>query len=213
MLNSFLKCSFLLTIMKIVSVSAGDSSNLDDPVLFCDGCFALVSEVEKDMSVNTGQKLNTRIEKTLSGVCSTDRLRAYKFSPPTQVKTCSAILARYKLVLSNILREEYRGGRTSTVETLTSKFCTQVTFACDDDKNISYTLYRLQELVWVGRFLHCSRKGRGKRLRQRQKKRRNKMLMKLKMMLKRMNYSLYNKINIQILSCFSVFDSFCSFSS
>ena len=26
------------------------SSALDDPTLFCDGCFALVSELEKDMS-------------------------------------------------------------------------------------------------------------------------------------------------------------------
>ena len=60
--------SFLpLAIINIVCINAGDSSNLDDPVLFCDGCFALVSEVEKDMSMNMGQKLNTRIEKTLSG--------------------------------------------------------------------------------------------------------------------------------------------------
>ena len=85
MFNSFLQISLLLVILNIVTTSAGESSNLDDPVLFCDGCFALVSEVEKDMSLNKGQKLNTRIEKTLSGVCSTDRLRAYKFSPPTQV--------------------------------------------------------------------------------------------------------------------------------
>ena len=94
-----------------------------------------MSEVEKDMSLNKGQKLNTRIEKTLSGVCSTDRLRAYKFSPPTQVKTCNAILGKYTMVLSNILREEYRGGKTSTVETLTRLFCTEVIFVCDDDED------------------------------------------------------------------------------
>ena len=135
MFNSFIQISLLLLIFNIVTASAGDSSNLDDPVLFCDGCFALVSEVEKDMSLNKGQKLNTRIEKTLSGVCSTDRLRAYKFSPPTQVKTCNAILGKYTMVLSNILREEYRGGKTSTVDNLTRLFCTEVTFVCDDDED------------------------------------------------------------------------------
>merc|ERR1712179_327274 len=127
--------SFLpLAIINIVCINAGDSSNLDDPVLFRDGCFALVSEVEKDMSMNKGLKLNTRIEKTLSGVCSTDRLRAYKFSPPTQVKTCNGILGKYTVMLSNILREEYRGGRSSNVETLTRLFCTEGTGACHGRK-------------------------------------------------------------------------------
>ena len=94
-----------------------------------------MSEVEKDMSMNKGQKLNTRIEKTLSGVCSTDRLRAYKFSPPTQVKTCNAILGKYTMVLSNILREEFRGGKTSTVETLNRLFCTEVISVWYDYEN------------------------------------------------------------------------------
>ena len=35
----------------LVWTIAAEKSNLDDPVLFCDGCFALVSEIEKDMSV------------------------------------------------------------------------------------------------------------------------------------------------------------------
>ena len=46
-MNIFL---FLLLVLTIISVSA-EKSNLDDPVLFCDGCFALVSEIDKDMSV------------------------------------------------------------------------------------------------------------------------------------------------------------------
>merc|ERR1711892_1599998 len=129
--NCILNISIFLVVLGIVSVHAGDSSNLADPVLFCDGCFALVSEVEKDMSLSKGQKLNTRIENSLSDVCSTDRLRAYKFSPPTQVKTCNAILGKYRMVLSNILREEYRVGRSSSVETLTKLFCTEATGACE----------------------------------------------------------------------------------
>ena len=104
------------------------SSNLDDPVLFCDGCFALVSEVEKDMSGSrlSGEKLQARITTSLAGVCSTDRLRAYMFSPPTQVKTCTAILAKYKHLLVSVLREEYRGGKVSSVDKLTQLFCEEV---------------------------------------------------------------------------------------
>merc|ERR1719315_496345 len=63
-----------------------------------------------NLSSKKGEKLKSRIEKSLAGVCSTDRLRAYKFSPPTQVKTCTAILGQYRLVLGNILQEQYRGG-------------------------------------------------------------------------------------------------------
>ena len=105
-----------------------DKSNLDDPVLFCDGCFAMVSEIAKDMSVSgsSGQTLRTRIDASLGGVCSTDRLRAYKFSPPTQVKTCEGILGKYKHLLVSILREEYRGGKQSSVDKLTQLFCKEV---------------------------------------------------------------------------------------
>ena len=109
----------------------GDPSSLSDPVLFCDGCFAMVSEIEKDMSSNHGRKLMERIETSLANICSTDRLRAYKFSPPTQVKTCTAILAKYRMSLTNILREQYRGGKTSSVGTLTNLFCTEGTKACE----------------------------------------------------------------------------------
>jgi len=91
----------------------------------------MVSEIEKDMSSNHGRKLMERIETSLMNVCSTDRLRAYKFSPPTQVKTCTAILAKYRMSLTNILREQYRGGKTSSVETLTNLFCTEGTKACE----------------------------------------------------------------------------------
>ena len=42
------------------ATSSEEKSNLDDPALFCDGCFALVSEVVKDMSDNTAkQKLKS----------------------------------------------------------------------------------------------------------------------------------------------------------
>ena len=63
-----------ILVFLVLEVSS-EKSNLDDPVLFCDGCFALASEIEKDLAVNTGQTLKTRIETSLGAVCSTDRLR------------------------------------------------------------------------------------------------------------------------------------------
>merc|ERR1712150_390 len=127
-MNIFL---FLLLVLTIISVSA-EKSNLDDPVLFCDGCFALVSEIEKDMSVRSGETLKTRLERSLTNVCSTERLRAYKFSPPTQVKTCSAMLAKYRNLLTSVLRDQYRGGRQPGLEQLTDLLCTKGTKACKD---------------------------------------------------------------------------------
>ena len=113
----------------IVSGASGqpEKSNLDDPALFCDGCFALVSEVVKDMSDNSAkQKLQARIDQSLDNVCITDRLRSYKFSPPTQVKTCNAILDKYRILLTGILKTEFSGGKMSSVEAITERFCMKV---------------------------------------------------------------------------------------
>ena len=54
-----------------------EKNNLEDPVLFCDGCFALASELHKDLSstAGAGLKLRERVEASLAAVCSTDRLR------------------------------------------------------------------------------------------------------------------------------------------
>jgi len=127
-----LSAIILVFCFSTLALGGEKSSALDDPTLFCDGCFALVSELEKDMSGSaaSGLNLKTRIENSLSGVCSTERLRAYKFSPPTQVKTCSAILDAFPHLLRSVLREQFRGGRLSSVEDLTQLFCIQGTKAC-----------------------------------------------------------------------------------
>ena len=44
---------------------------------------SLSSHVQR--SAFQGEKLEARIDRGLAGVCTTDKLRAYKFSPPTQV--------------------------------------------------------------------------------------------------------------------------------
>ena len=115
----------IVTTVLLLLVSA-EKTNLDDPVLFCDGCFAMVSEIEKSLSVRSGQTLKARIEKSLASVCTTDKLRSYKFSPPTQVKTCTAILGRWRPLLTSLLRDQYRGGSRPSLETLTDIICTQV---------------------------------------------------------------------------------------
>ena len=50
---------------------ASEKSNLDDPVLFCDGCFAMFSAIKKSLSVRSGQTLKARIENSLGSVCTT----------------------------------------------------------------------------------------------------------------------------------------------
>ena len=45
-------------------------------------CYKFCSTVFAD---HQGEKLEARIDRSLAGVCSIDKLRAYKFSPPTQV--------------------------------------------------------------------------------------------------------------------------------
>ena len=118
---------FLLLLMFEVMQGEKSGSTLgDDPVVACDGCYALVSEVVQDMTRSTGQTLKTRIETSLAGLCTTDRLRSYKFSPPTQVKSCNSILGRYRHMLSNILQDEFRGGKLATVDQVTERFCFQV---------------------------------------------------------------------------------------
>ena len=67
--------NILLT--SLVNNKNKEKNNLEDPVLFCDGCFALASELHKDLSSSAGAglKLRERVEASLAAVCSTDRLR------------------------------------------------------------------------------------------------------------------------------------------
>ena len=50
-----------------------------------------------------------------------------------QVKTCNAILEKYRLMLRSVLKEGFRGGRAATVENLTEQFCQKVELSqlCD----------------------------------------------------------------------------------
>ena len=62
----------------IVNNKNKEKNNLEDPALLCDGCFALASELHKDLSstAGAGLKLRERVEASLAAVCSTDRLRS-----------------------------------------------------------------------------------------------------------------------------------------
>ena len=51
---------------------------------------------------------------------------------PAQVKTCEAILAKYRNMLRSVLKESFRGGREASAEQLTQAFCQQGTKACKD---------------------------------------------------------------------------------
>ena len=76
-LNQNINVLTILTFI-IVNNKNKEKNNLEDPVLFCDGCFALASELHKDLSstAGAGLKLRERVEASLAAVCSTDRLRS-----------------------------------------------------------------------------------------------------------------------------------------
>ncbi len=60
--------------------------DLSDPVLFCEGCYGVMHEINFFMETHTDQKLIPRIQNALDEVCHTDHLRKYVFSPPKMSK-------------------------------------------------------------------------------------------------------------------------------
>lgn len=63
-------------------------NELNDPTMFCEGCYGSVSEIAQMMEESRGKevKLQERIGAALGAVCHTDNLRKYVFSPPKMVK-------------------------------------------------------------------------------------------------------------------------------
>ena len=88
-----LKIYFLAIILKIVYANDDVKElpkDLKDPVLFCEGCYGTMYEIDNFMTNLKHEKLGKRIENTLDQVCHTDNLRKYVFSPPkiSKVSIC-----------------------------------------------------------------------------------------------------------------------------
>ena len=60
--------------------------DLRDPVLFCEGCYATMYEIDAMMIKTKHEKLNQRITNAINAVCHKDHLRKYVFSPPKMEK-------------------------------------------------------------------------------------------------------------------------------
>ena len=60
--------------------------DLSDPVLFCEGCYGTMYEIDRMITNLKHMRLEERVGKTLAEVCHTDNLRKYVFSPPKMSK-------------------------------------------------------------------------------------------------------------------------------
>ena len=83
-----------LTVMKFAvflalcsAVTSTDlPKDLSDPVLFCEGCYGTMYEIDRMMINFKHLRLEQRVNKSLAEVCHTDNLRKYVFSPPKMSK-------------------------------------------------------------------------------------------------------------------------------
>ncbi|TRY71717.1 hypothetical protein TCAL_06078 [Tigriopus californicus] len=117
-------CVFLLVLSQAWTLGEKPvPSELKDPFLFCDACYATITEVTAMMVQSKGSKLKQRIKTALDSVCSTDHLRRYILSPPKMTKACSALLKTWRFELEQLLQEQFHGGKESNVDILLETFC------------------------------------------------------------------------------------------
>ena len=69
-----------------ILVTANLPKDLQDPVLFCEGCYGTMYEIDNIMIELKHLKLVERVREAMDKVCSTDLLRKYVFSPPKMSK-------------------------------------------------------------------------------------------------------------------------------
>ena len=82
----------IIAIILVLSSNLTSSSeselpkDLKDSVLFCEGCYGTMYELDNMMTDLKHLKLNQRVQTALEEVCHTDNLRKYVFSPPKMSK-------------------------------------------------------------------------------------------------------------------------------
>ena len=70
----------------IVCTKSDLPQDLKDSVLFCEGCYGTMYEIDNMMIELKHLKLTERVRESIHTVCSTDLLRKYVFSPPKMTK-------------------------------------------------------------------------------------------------------------------------------
>ena len=77
----------LFFIFNVVHTTKSDlPQDLKDPVLFCEGCYGTMYEIDNMMIELKHLKLTERVRQTINTVCTTELLRKYVFSPPKMTK-------------------------------------------------------------------------------------------------------------------------------
>ena len=79
-------CLSLLLFTKLALSESSLPKDLQDPVLFCEGCYGTMYEIDNMMIDLKHLKLTERVKQTMDSVCSNDILRKYVFSPPKMTK-------------------------------------------------------------------------------------------------------------------------------
>merc|ERR1712018_605972 len=104
-------CLSLLLFTKLAFSESSLPKDLQDPVLFCEGCYGTMYEIDNMMIDLKHLKLTERVKQTMDSVCSNDILRKYVFSPPKMTKVCKAMVHHFKVELDRYLRDSYKQGR------------------------------------------------------------------------------------------------------
>ena len=80
-----MKFTILLALCS-VATSTDLPKDLSDPVLFCEGCYGTMYEIDGMMIQLKHLRLKQRVGKALAEVCDYDKLDKYVFSPPKMSK-------------------------------------------------------------------------------------------------------------------------------
>ncbi|KAK3892719.1 hypothetical protein Pcinc_003510 [Petrolisthes cinctipes] len=109
-----------------------DDTLFNDPAAFCEGCYGMVHEAFKLLTLWKNEKgsLEEHIDATLLATCSTDRLRAYVLSPPKMMRLCSGIRAHYEEELGLSLMRYYSSRQQAGVDQLFEAVCKKAIPAC-----------------------------------------------------------------------------------
>ncbi|KAK4294127.1 hypothetical protein Pmani_033222 [Petrolisthes manimaculis] len=109
-----------------------DDTLFNDPAAFCEGCYGMVHEAFKLLTLWKDEKgsLEEHIDATLLATCSTDRLRSYVLSPPKMMRLCSGIRAHYEEELGLSLMGYYSSRQQTGVDQLFEAVCKKAIPAC-----------------------------------------------------------------------------------
>ena len=109
-------CSLVVVIFVLPSIASSSDlpKDLKDPVLFCEGCYGTMYELDNMMISLKNLKLDQRIQSALEKVCHTDNLRKYVFSPPKMSKVSLQYYTNQILSNKYLLYKDRTGSFTNS---------------------------------------------------------------------------------------------------